>query len=67
MRLLLFAGWEEVSKTDTYESYGFMVEISQQHWQDGQIIDRNVLLMSCSPRTNYGKGHVDNYVREVPK
>ena len=21
--------------------------------------------MSCSPRTNYGRGHVDNYVREV--
>ena len=57
--------WEEVSKTDTYESYGVKVGSSQRNWQDGQIIDRNVSLRSCSPRTNYGRGHVDNYIREV--
>ena len=57
--------WEEVSKTDTYESYGVKVGSSQRNWQDGQIIGRNVSLRSCSPRTNYGIGHVDNYIREV--
>ena len=57
--------WEEVSKTDTYESYGVKVGSSQRNWQDGQIIDRNVSLRSCSSRTNYGRGHVYNYIREV--
>ena len=58
--------WEEVSKTDTYESYGVKGGSSQRNWQDGQIIDRNVSLRSCSPRKNYGRGHVDfNYIREV--
>ena len=57
--------WEEVSKTDTYESYGVKVGSSQRNYRDGQIIDINVSLRSCSPRTNYGRGHVDNYIREV--
>ena len=57
--------WEEVSKTDTYERYSVKVGSSQRNWQDGQIIDRNVSLRSCSPRTNYGRGHVNNYIREV--
>ena len=47
--------WEEVSKTNTYESYGVKVGSSQQNWQDGNIIDRNVSLMSCSTRKNYGR------------
>ena len=57
--------WEEVSKTDIYESYGVKVESNQSNWQDIQIIDNNIALKSCSPRTNYGRDHVDNYVREV--
>ena len=52
-------------KTDTYESYGVKVGSSQRNWQDGQIIDINVSLRSYSPRTNYGIGHVDTYIREV--
>ena len=48
-----------------YESYGVNVGSIQRNWQDGQIIDRNVSLRSCSLRTNYGRGHVDNYIREV--
>ena len=57
--------WNDVSKTNTYESYGVKVRSSQRNWQDGQIIDRNVSLRACSPRTNYGRGHVDNHIREV--
>ena len=58
--------WEEVSKTsNTYDSYGVNVESSKSNWKNGHIIDRNVALRSCSPRTTYGRGHIDNYVREV--
>ena len=57
---------EEVSKTDTYESYSVNVGSNRQrNWQDGQIIDRNVSLKSCSPMKNYGRGHVDSCIREV--
>ena len=57
--------WEEVSKTDKYERYNVKVERNQRNWQDGQIIDINVSLISYSPRTNYDRGHVYNYIREV--
>ena len=57
--------WEKVSNTDTYESYGVNVENSQRNCQYGQILYRNVSLRSFIQRTNYGRGHVDNYAREV--
>ena len=57
--------WEEVSKTDTYESYGIRVDSIQRNWQGGQGRGRNVSLKAGNPRTNYGRSRVDNYVREV--
>ena len=56
---------EKVSNTDTYASFGVKVGSSQRNWQDSQIIYRNVSLWSCCPRTKYGRGHADNYIREV--
>ena len=57
--------WEEVSITDTYQSYGVKVGSSQRNWQDGQGIYGNVSLRAGSPKTNYDRGRVDNYFREV--
>ena len=56
---------EEVSKMDTYESYGIRVDSSQRNWQGGQGIRSNVSLRVGNPRTDYSRSRVDNYVREV--
>ena len=57
--------WEEVSKTDIYESYGIRVDSSQRNWQGGQGIDSNVSLRAGSPRKNYRRSRVYNYFRKV--